>query len=391
MSSLIYQNKRKGKGIDMSSKREENYDWLRIISMIAVIVIHVSDRWVGGFSEYVSGGGSVNELQYPIMACVYNTISRFAVPCFIMLTGAFVLADNRTGNYKEFYQKKLLKIGIPTIIFSVLYIIYRIPFCFVGEQAGAAEIISLIKDIVRGKPFYHMWYLFMLIGLYLLAPIVVRFKDSISYEMFRRIAFVFLVLASLSRWTTENIRLNWDIGQSFEYLGYFMVGYVLRRDLQKNNCKGFFLITLGVLVEIATALAEYHFQIVNGIGENELQYKIVSPYCPSIVIASVLIFAGFSMLTIRCNGWMKKIVGMSFIVYLIHAGVWDFVGKIIYVIKGRGYVMSLNNIYWIPIFAVIVFLISVLLTVVYEKMMVYLMAKVKKNYGENIGASMRKL
>lgn len=361
----------------MSSKREENYDWLRIISMIAVIVIHVSSTWVGGFSEYVSHGGSVNELRYPLISCVYNTISRFAVPCFIMLTGAFVLADNRTCNYKEFYQRKLLKIGIPAFIFSVLYVFYRICFCFVG--AGIADIKTLLIDIVRGSPFYHMWYLFMLIGLYLLAPIVVRFKDSISYEMFRKVAFAFLILASFSRWTTENILLNWDIGQSFEYLGYFMVGYVLRRDLRKKNSKGFLLITLGVIIETATAFVEYYFQIVNGIDEFKLEYQIVSPYCPLIVIASVLIFAGFSMLTIRCNGWMKKLSGMSLIIYLFHAGVWDFGCTLIYSIKGSDYIMSLNNIYWIPIFVVIVFLISVLLTIMYEKIMVYLMSKVKRN------------
>lgn len=368
-----------GGDIEMNPKREENYDWLRVISMIAVIVIHVSSTWVGGFSKYVSEGGSVNELQYPLISCAYNTISRFAVPCFIMLTGAFVLADNRTCNYKEFYQRKLLTIGIPTIIFSILYVFYRIPFCFVGEQAGIADIITLLKDIVKGSPFYHMWYLFMLIGLYLLAPIVVRFKDSISYEMFRRVAFVFLILASFSRWTTENVRLNWDIGQTFEYLGYFMVGYVLRKDLKKNNAKGFILITFGVLIEVATAFLEYYFQIVNGVGENDLEYRIVFPYCPTIVIASVLIFAGFSMLTIRCNGWMKKLAGRSFIIYLFHAGVWDFVGKCIYLIKGKDYIMNLNNTYWIPIFVAIVLLISVLLTIMYEKSMIYITAKIKKN------------
>ena len=363
----------------MNPKREENYDWLRVISMIAVIVIHVSGTWVNGFSGYVSEGGSVNELLYPVISCIYNTISRFAVPCFIMLTGAFVLADNRTCSYKGFYQRKFLSIGIPTIIFSILYVFYRIPFCFVGEQVGIADMITLLKDIVKGSPFYHMWYLFMLIGLYLLAPIVVQFKDSISYKMFRRIAFVFLILASFSRWTTENVRLSWNIGQAFEYLGYFMVGYVLRKDLKKNNAKGVILITFGVIIEVATAFLQYYFQIVNGIGASDLEYRIVDPYCPTIVIASILIFAGFTMLTIRCNGWMKKLAGMSFVIYLFHAGVWDFGSKLIYLIRGKDYIMNLNNIYWIPIFVVIVLLISVLLTIVYEKSMIYIMAKIKKN------------
>lgn len=229
----------------MKPAREYNYDLLRVVSMIAVIMIHVSDSWIRNHLAYVSAGGSAEELLYPMRTCIYNAISRFAVPCFIMLTGAFVLSDSRTGNYKEFYQKKLKKIGVPTIIFSVLYILYRIPFCFFGESAGMKNLLLIIKDIIVGSPFYHMWYLYMLIGIYCLAPIVVRFKDSIKYETFRKIVFIFLILGSLSRWTTENVRLNWDIGQSFEYLGYFMVGYVLRKDLQKNTGKGILLIIGG--------------------------------------------------------------------------------------------------------------------------------------------------
>ena len=44
----------------MLAKREENYDWLRVISMIAVIVIHVSCCWTNKFTEraFASGGGA---------------------------------------------------------------------------------------------------------------------------------------------------------------------------------------------------------------------------------------------------------------------------------------------------------------------------------------------
>ncbi len=355
----------------MGSAREYNYDWLKVVSTVAVIMIHVSSVWVNGFSTYVSDGGNVEELLYPMMSCVYNTISRFAVPCFIMLTGAFVLSDSRTANYKKFYQKKLMKIGLPTIIFSCLYVLYRIPLCFVGEQAGIEKVFSLVKDIIKGSPFYHMWYLFMLMGVYFLAPIVVQFKDSIKYENFKKAVFVFLMLGSLSRWTTENVKLNWDIGQSFEYLGYFMVGYVIYKDSKKDNSKGIFLIVSGLLLEIATAFIEYQFQIVNGMVESELKYRIVSPYSPTIVVASLLIFAGFTMLTVRYNVWIEKLADMSFIIYLVHAGVWDFFEKSLYLLKGKNYIITLNNIYWIPIFVITV----LLLTVIYRKMKIYIMSK----------------
>lgn len=366
---------------DGGSARKYNYDLLRVVAMIAVIMIHVSDSWIKSYLGYVSTGGSAEELLYPMRTCIYNSISRFAVPCFIMLTGAFVLADSRTGNYKEFYQKKLKKIGVPTIIFSALYILYRVPFCFVGESAGMKNVLSIIKDIIVGAPFFHMWYLYMLIGIYCLAPIVVRFKDSIKYETFRKIVFIFLILGSLSRWTTENVRLHWDIGQSFEYLGYFMVGYVLRKDLQKNTGKGILLIIGGVVIEMATAFLEYKIQVVNGISASELKYGIVTPSCPLIVVASLLFFAGFTMLKVGYNAWIEKLALCSFTIYLFHGGVWDFIQKLVNLIKGKNYIMTLDNTYWIPIFTVMVLVVSFLCTIIYEKVEVCIIAKGKKRRG----------
>lgn len=218
--------------------------------MFAVITIHVSAIWVKGFSSYIAEGGEIIKLIHPLSACVYNTISRFAVPCFVMLSGAFILDDEKTVNYKEFYSKKLMKIGVPTLVFSLLYILYRIPMCFMGEENYLIKLVRLITDIMRGSPFNHMWYLYMLIGVYLLAPIVIQFKNSISYDSFRKVAYIFLIVAGLSNWTGIT-RMNWDLGQSFEYLGYFMVGYVIRKDFCKNNVRGIMLILLGAVIEIA--------------------------------------------------------------------------------------------------------------------------------------------
>lgn len=324
-------------------EREYNYDLLRVISMLAVILIHISNTWVLGFTEYVAEGGNVGALVNPIIPCFYNTITRFAVPCFVMLSGAFLLDDNRTANYHVFYKKQLMKIGKPTFIIGILYVLYRIPLCFLGEKSGTEDIVALIRDIFVGKPFYHMWYMYMLIGLYLMAPIVVRFKNTISYEKFRKIAMVFLIVASISNWTTGQIRINWDIGQSFEYLGYFMIGYVIRKDLSKNNLKGILIIFLGIIVELVATCLEYKIQIVKGISEGKLMFSIINPYCPIIVFASVLIFAGFTMLHIRYNRQIEKLAGISLIIYLVHGGVWDLIIKFMFLINGRDFVLNYNR------------------------------------------------
>lgn len=90
----------------------------------------------------------------------------------------------------------------------------------------------MLRDIIKGSPMYYMWYLYMLIGIYALTPVVIQYKDNVPEKTFYRVSFVFLILASISQWTTERVRLNWDLGRSFEYLGYFMAGYSIRKILK---------------------------------------------------------------------------------------------------------------------------------------------------------------
>jgi surface polysaccharide O-acyltransferase-like enzyme len=110
-----------------------------------------------------------------------------------MLSGAFILSNEKNDDYKKFYSKSFCKIGVPTVIFSLLYILYRIPLCFLGEFSGVSELLVLVKDILKGSPMYHMWYLYMLIGVYAMVPIILRFKRSISEKTFYKVSFILLM------------------------------------------------------------------------------------------------------------------------------------------------------------------------------------------------------
>lgn len=341
--------------------RMYNYDLLRIISAIAVIMIHVSASYFDiTLDAVIKSGMSIGELQSPFSICVYNSISRFAVPCFVMLSGALILNDERTLNYREFYKRSFDKIGVPTIVFSVLYILFRTPFYLIWEDSG---IKNLVISVITGSPMNHMWYLYMIIGVYVMAPVVLRFKNSISEQTFYKLSFVFLILAFASRWTTAGIRLSWDIGQSFEYLGYFMTGYTIRKiGYEKNNRKAAVMILVGLLFELCAAGLKY-MQIMQGIAESELKYQIVSPYSPFIVPASVLIFWGFTKLNVTAD--MSKLSCITFYIYLIHAGVWAVIDKSFLLIKGKNFLTSLDGAVWILVFVAIVFVISCVFSRIY--------------------------
>ena len=161
--------------------RESNYDLLRIISAFAVIMLHVS----GGVLMY-------DEAKVPINChfgtMLINHIVRFAVPCFLMLSGAFLLADEKNANYKFFYKKTIRNIGITGAVFFLLYTMYRVAKLVMGvfvlhidsTDTFLASLFFIFKDLLQGRPSGHLWYLSVLIGLYLVVPFVIRLNADFS-------------------------------------------------------------------------------------------------------------------------------------------------------------------------------------------------------------------
>lgn len=339
----------------MNKNRENNYDLLRIICTLAVISIHVSStywRTAVNFDIWTA-----RDMMNTIVVCLYYACSSFAVPCFVMLSGAFILDDERNSEFRYFYKKTFIKLGIPMIAFSILYFLYYFMVCVAQVLLKGMEYNILLTPImkwIKGVPFYHMWYLYMMIGVYLLAPIVIRLKKEVGEDKFVRISLVFVVLACISVCTSSH-RLYWDIGLSFCYLGYFAMGYVIRKWAmnKKSNVYGLGLIVIGLGIEAVIGYVKY-LQIMDNISDDTL----TDPYCPLILIASICIFGGVSMIRIGKN--LGKIAALTFPVYLVHAGVWDLIGP-------RVDLINANCIIAMPLFIIVVFLISVGISLVIKK------------------------
>jgi len=341
----------------MKNLRENNYDLLRIFSVIAVIGIHVT---------------ATTEIFYSfkVDTSIYllNAVVRFAVPCFVMISGAFMLADNRNENYKYFYKKVFKKIGLTCIIFAIAYCVFQ----YITKPSMGLPQIFL--DLIKGRPHYHMWYLSMLFGLYILTPIVIKVKNDIGEKNFEKVALIFLILASLSG-ITSKFYFKWDIGNSFCYLGYYMIGYVIRnRTLNnKSNLKGICFIILGVLIELGIGYLVYNLDMNNNTYITNFNIKdnkqLLETFSPLIVIASVTIFKGFSLLNIRKN--LSELASVTFLIYLFHLGVWELLKitcvklyvLLLYVFNKN---VVLMNVVTVLVMIILVFIISLVLSIIYK-------------------------
>lgn len=164
----------------MQKARESNFDLLRIVSTFSVVILHMSGKVL-----------QINAMRVPenchFLTMLLITITRFAVPCFFMLSGAFILAEERNADFKYFYKKSFKNVGIPSIVFCLLYMILRIARLIIGvivfKRHDADYIlpnfVNIIKSSIIGWPFDHLWYLFTLEGLYLAVPFVIRLAANL--------------------------------------------------------------------------------------------------------------------------------------------------------------------------------------------------------------------
>ncbi len=342
--------------------RESNYDLLRIVSAIAVIMIHVSATYKDAITS--SSFFGVIYAEHIPSTLFYNTISRFAVANFVLLSGAFLLSDERNGDYKYFYRKSFVSIGIPLIVFSIFYLIFseiEVLRSVLVYDESISLMIYPIKNLILGRPFYHMWYLFMLIGLYLLVPVLVNLKNQIGERAYAKAAIVAMIVCTLSGWTSS-FKLFWSISYSICFLGYFMLGYLLRKRSceRKNNGVGILLILLGFATEILLTAIQYR-HTMRGLSESDEPYSLVESFNPLVAIAAILIFVGFSKLHFKAN--LKQLSALTFYIYLFHAGVWRLMTYLVYRIR-----FQIPSTIVIPASIVIVFLISWILAIGYSKL-----------------------
>ena len=166
----------------MAAEKKMTYrymEYLRVLCAFAVILVHVSGQ---------------NWFKIPIgsrdwvIQAFYNIAGRFSVCVFCMLTGALFLAPGRdmsSENMRKHIGRILLILGIWTILYDILYTVM---------EDGDAEyfILHLVK--LPG----HLWYLLMLVSLYLSTPILKKVTEDRAVTLYAiRLLVIFGALFGL--------------------------------------------------------------------------------------------------------------------------------------------------------------------------------------------------
>lgn len=195
-----------------SKKREIIYDFIRVLSCIFVIGIH-----------------STNNL-------IFNSIFRIGLPMFIFLSGVLLLNAKEEPTSK-FYLKRFLKIVIPLYIYSFIYLfIYKYNYNL--NIFIPSNILLEIKNITKGYIHYHLWYPYMIIGIYMCTPYLKKMCKALTDNDCKNLLILIFII-SLIKYTLPNFNINIGIN-NFTFLGcnlIFLLGYLTTKPIISKHYK----------------------------------------------------------------------------------------------------------------------------------------------------------
>ena len=207
-------------GQNMKQERMLHIDLLRIVACFSVVMLHSAAQYWYGLP--------LTDRNWLIIN-TYDALVRFGVPVFVMISGSLFLSPERTVDLKRLYCHNILRLVILYVVWSVIYGLYdcrSLDFSQLGLQDVLAEIYS-------GR--YHLWYLPMIISLYMLLPVFRGWLKNASRRDVRYFLALFIVF-KLTRFTLLALKPMdsvtylfgiFNIGNTLEYSGYFILGYYM--------------------------------------------------------------------------------------------------------------------------------------------------------------------
>lgn len=207
-------------------ERDHRLSNIRAVSCMAVVILHTFFAFAS-----MAGQGSVN---YTVSFIVRN-LMFWAVPCFVMVTGALLLNPHKRVGYGKVLTKYIPRMVVALVLFSGIFYAIDVACGFTDLSSGTVR--DLLKALVTGQGLWsHMWYLYTMIALYLLIPILNPFlrlgrKTAAAAAV---VLFIFLsVLPMLS--SLLEISFSFYMPLHTIYPLFLLLGGVLGCDLQKGE------------------------------------------------------------------------------------------------------------------------------------------------------------
>ena len=313
-------------------ERKYSIDLLRVLSAIAVIIIHTVSS-VGLNSTVETDALLLSNLD------MIHSLMNWSVPVFFMITGYCLLRkENCTYKYSFSHVVKYI-----CVLFTVGFFYALLEEVFVSKSVNISVLAKSLLNVISGSLWDHMWFVYAIIGIYLVMPIIHIFMKQSTQNAFILTGLLFffdILLPSFEKWITVGITLPFS-----GYLFYVCLGGVIAQ-ININKIVSYFVYLLGLLSAVWIVFSNF---------ENDYKHL-------AVCLMAISIFLLVSKLNIKTNKLLLCISNCTWGIYLIHPLFINVVIKLlrIDVITSHAYLK-------LVIFTVAVFSVSFLSTYVLRK------------------------
>ena len=362
--------------MNLSNQKNQHIVWLdvvRFIAMFTVVCCHCTDP----FNFYPGTAPNIGEIK--LWGAIYGSVLRPCVPLFVMITGALLLPVR--GDTSTFYKKRIPRVFYPFLIWSVLYNLFPWItgllglnpqiildfFPYAGEEVMQQSFSVSLKYILM-IPFnfsilaVHMWYIYLLIGLYLYLPIFSAWVEKASERaklMFLLAWGVTLLLPYYYQFVSNYLwgTCSWNsFGMLYAFAGfngYLLLGHYLKNlewSLKKTLAIGIPMFAVGYAVTFLgfrhiTALPEYTDEML----------ELFFTYCSlNVVMMTIPVFMLAKKVKVNSERMKKALANLTvcgFGIYMIH---YFFTGPSVVLMRAINMPIGLQ----IPVAAILAFAVS---------------------------------
>ncbi|MBR5041527.1 MAG: acyltransferase family protein [Clostridiales bacterium] len=340
-----------------TGSRIEYIDALRTLACFAVVLLHVS--------AFNTANVPFKSHEWNVFM-VFEALTNWAVPVFVMISGAMMLS--KEYSYKDIL-KKAGKLAFVFFIWSFLYLISDI--LIHGSSAFVKDFIWL-QVFLQGH--YHMWYLIMLFGLYLIVPFMKPIaKDKKLLKAFLILAFIFgffwpsvrdlMMIGKFKKILsvpffgaiyraliniTDDLHLQMVLG----FVGYFASGYAIHQIPEMNKKKA--VICSLLMFVFGTVIVFCGLKASNSEG---MAYTYLKYYQFGVFLQAAGLFMLFKHVgTCGLVSLIAKLSPMSLGIYLMHPMILEILNK------RDVSTLSFTSEFSVPVLTIVVFAVCAIIT-----------------------------
>ncbi len=337
-------------------------DTIRLAAFILLVACHCTDP----FNFYP--GTSPDLAQIKLWGEIYGAFVRPCVPLFVMITGALLLPVRQL--MVPFYKRRISRVVWPFLIWSVLYNLFLPVDIDLGSYAihdeglqsnfigGIVRYVGVILFNFTGRTT-HMWYIYMLIGLYLYMPIFSCWVEQASRQAQRGFLLLWgvtLFVPYLLEFFTAGLwgTCSWnEFGMLYYFAGfngYLLLGHYLRETPEWSLRKTLVVCVPMFVIGYAICFSGYRWMCLQP-GITSRQYELFLYYNSfQVMLMSVATFQLVRKVRVRAGSRVQRLLAnltaCGFGIYMCH---YFFIAPSVELVRSIGIPIPLQILCATPI------------------------------------------